>query len=144
MTHLERERLYQDAMQAAGNVSTLDLRKVRAWLLDVVQGEHTQYMEVAVLLGEVVHAELKRREEGRRFLKRAPQTVISYRDWLCRFPDLAPPPDLADPARERRNVPTGINQPEDLTFGGVFLFVFVLLAVGMCLVMILLGAYGAG
>ncbi len=97
LSHLERERSAQRARAAVVHVQTADLRKLRAWLLDVVQGERTAHMDLATLRGEVVHERILQNERKR--------TLTAIREFanptdrrllvaLATFADLSPPETL--------------------------------------------------
>jgi hypothetical protein len=64
MTHEERERDQQWVRDMARTMSTDTLRTARARLLDIVEAARDNAHEVLVLRGQVVHAEIIRREEG--------------------------------------------------------------------------------
>lgn len=94
LSHLQRERHVQAIRRQLKVIRTEHLRLLRAWLLDVVQGERTAHLELATLRGELIHAEVERRERDRLRTRLSEFGLVSSKpivDQLASFPDLAAP-----------------------------------------------------
>ncbi len=99
LSHLDRERIAQGIERQLKFISDDDLRQLRAWLLDVIQLEMTVHMELAELVGTMVHAEVSRREG--RPLRALMGKGYSNKQTLVR---LASFPDLDAPEHFRKQV----------------------------------------
>lgn len=62
LTHLEEEEERQRVQQALAGVETDQLRRARAWFLDLIKQPEFRYPRLVELRGQIVHAEIERRE----------------------------------------------------------------------------------
>ena len=95
LTHLDREEHSQGITGAMAKLTTPTLRKVRAWLADVVENQKTVHLELAMLRGNLINEEIERRAVAPVRSKMrliwsgsdAPHLII----FLASFPDLPSP-----------------------------------------------------
>lgn len=99
MTQLEAEQERQNVQTLMKNIRTADLRLVRAHLADIVTSGRTLDIGRASLRGQLVHAEVLRREAAKWFTG----TNITLRiqmERLTEFADYPPPIYVPPPAPE--------------------------------------------
>lgn len=129
LSNFEMERISQEAKAHMERVGNDDLRKLRAWLLDVVQDELTAHLDLAKLVGTLVHDEVKRRESKR--FKLWSDATLSYKSLalLATFPDLDPPAHLVkSPSGKLKKPKKSFPKQLGITLGWTAL-VFVILVV---------------
>lgn len=63
-SYLALERHRQFALEAVKHLPLDELKQLRAWLAEVLEGGKTAYIDYARLRGEIVHTEIVRREGG--------------------------------------------------------------------------------
>jgi hypothetical protein len=104
MTHLQREEEIQVVLRALPYIPTADLRRLRAWLLDMIEKHGDRHRDICTLRGELVHAEVQRREAPSmlkklgKMLRTADVSDHHQRAWK-RLTDLNKVGGSADPER---------------------------------------------